>query len=213
MQGAVGTIVFSLWLPILVLVISFVRFSGDWIVEGPGVTGILWLVGLAWPAAIPLTLGVRRILRRSHRLSRILGYGCAVVLGLVSAWGVIVGGLFGPIGVVAYPWWPRCRVDHLACSPQGPGKRRRAGFRGVAFRWLPQNAVRAGLRRAESPQPRQSPFEWALGPEQEPREAPTAPRQGRPPLRVAPSLRTYVCGLPPGLPPRSKDKRRGASRN
>ena len=103
MQGAVGTIVFSLWLPVLVLVISFVRFSGDWIVEGPGVTGILWLVGLAWPAAIPLTLGVRRILRRSHRLSRILGYGCAVVLGLVSAWGVIVGGLFGPIGVVLYP--------------------------------------------------------------------------------------------------------------
>ena len=160
MQGAVGTIVFSLWLPVLVLVISFVRFSGDWIVEGPGVTGVLWLVGLAWPAAIPLTLAVRRILRRSHRLSRILGYGCAVVLGLVSAWGVIVGGLLGPIGVVAYPLVGLAAgVDHLACSPQGPGRRRRAGFRGVTFdgcRKTPSALASAALSPPRRGSPRSS---------------------------------------------------------
>jgi branched-subunit amino acid transport protein len=50
-----------------------------------------------------LTLAVRLMHHLPQVLSRILAYGCAVVLGMVSAWGVIMGGLFGPIGVVAYP--------------------------------------------------------------------------------------------------------------
>ena len=103
MKSAIGTILFSLWLPVLVLVISFVRFDVDGFGAWPGVTDVLWLFGLAWPVGISLTLAVRLMHRRPHVLSRILAYGCAVVLGLASVWGVIMGGLFGPIGVVAYP--------------------------------------------------------------------------------------------------------------
>ena len=107
MKSVIRTILFSLWMPALVLVISFVRFGIDGFGNGPGVTGVLWLFGLAWPVGISLTLAVRLMHRRPQVLSRVLAYGCAVVLGLVSAWGVIMGGLFGPIGVV-YP---------LAASP------------------------------------------------------------------------------------------------
>ena len=37
-----------------------------------------------------------------HRHSPLLAFGCAAVLGAATAWGAIVGGLLGPIGVVAY---------------------------------------------------------------------------------------------------------------
>ena len=94
----IGAIIFSLWLPVLVLVISFFRFGIGGFEGGPGVTGILWLVGLTWPAAIPLTLAVRLM----HRRSRVLAYLCAAVLGLGTALAVIIGGLFGPVGVVIY---------------------------------------------------------------------------------------------------------------
>ncbi len=94
----IRTILYALWLPILVLVVSAVRFGFTMPLEGPGLMGIVTLFALAWPAAIPLTLAIRRL----HRRSRILAYGCAVVLGLGSAWTVILGGLFGPIGVVLY---------------------------------------------------------------------------------------------------------------
>ena len=103
MKSAIGTILFTLWLPALLLVISFVRFGIDGFGAWPGVSDVLWLFGLAWPAGLSLTLAVRLMHRRPHVLSRILAYGCAVVLGLASVWGVIMGGLFGPIGVVAYP--------------------------------------------------------------------------------------------------------------
>ncbi len=103
MKSAIGTILCSLWPPALVLVISFVRFGIDGPWAAPGAADVLWLFGLAWPVGISLTLAVRLMHRRPQVLSRILAYGCAVVLGLMSAWGVIIGGLFGPIGVVAYP--------------------------------------------------------------------------------------------------------------
>ena len=103
MKSAIGTILFSLWLPALVLVTSFVRLGIDGFGAWPGVADVWWLFGLAWPVGISLTLAVRLMHPRPHVLSRILAYGCAVVLGLASVWGVILGGLFGPIGVVAYP--------------------------------------------------------------------------------------------------------------
>ena len=37
-----------------------------------------------------------------HVHSRLLACGCGAVLGLAAAWGAIVGGLLGPIGVVAW---------------------------------------------------------------------------------------------------------------
>ena len=97
MNGAVTTILFSLWLPVLVLITSLVRFGVQGIGHA-GATDILWLFALTWPAAIPLTWAVRGM----HRHSPLLASGCVVVLGLAAAWGTIAGGLLGPIGVVAY---------------------------------------------------------------------------------------------------------------
>ena len=98
MNGTAATILYSLWLPVLVLVISLVRFGAGGMGHGPGVTDILWLFALTWPAAIPLTWAVRLL----HSRSRILAYGCAAIFGTAAAWGAIVGGLLGPIGIVAY---------------------------------------------------------------------------------------------------------------
>ena len=97
MNGAVTTIMYSLWLPVLVLIISLVRFGVQGIGHA-GATDILWLFALTWPAAIPLTWAVRGM----HRHSPLLACGCAAVLGLAAAWGAIVGGLLGPVGVVAW---------------------------------------------------------------------------------------------------------------
>ena len=96
MNGPVTTILSSLWLPVLVLIVSLVRFGVEGI-DQAGATDILWLFALTWPAAIPLTLAVRLM----HRHSPLLASVCAAVLGLAAAWGAIVGGLLGPIGVVA----------------------------------------------------------------------------------------------------------------
>ena len=98
MNGAVATILSSLWLPVLVLIISLVRFGAEGMAHGPRPTDILWLFALTWPAAIPLTWAVRLM----HSRSPILAYGCAAIFGMAAAWGAIVGGLLGPIGVVAY---------------------------------------------------------------------------------------------------------------
>ena len=97
MNAAVATILSSLWLPVLVLIISLFRFGAEGITHA-GATDILWLFALTWPAAIPLTWAVRLM----HRHSPLLASGCAAVLGSATAWGAIVGGLLGPIGVVAY---------------------------------------------------------------------------------------------------------------
>ena len=98
MNGAVTTILSSLWLPVLVLTISLVRFGPGGMAHGSGLADILWLFALTWPAAIPLTWAVRLM----HRRSRLLAYGCGAVLGLAAAWGAIAGGLLGPVGVVAW---------------------------------------------------------------------------------------------------------------
>ena len=101
----VRTILYSLWLPVLVIVVSFIRFGFTAPLEGPGIMGaamfltsVATLFVLAWPAAIPLTLAVRLL----HRRSPVLAYLCALILGAGSVWAVIMGGLFGPVGVVVY---------------------------------------------------------------------------------------------------------------
>ena len=94
----VRTIIFSLWLPVLVLAASFVRFGFGAPADGPGLIGILMLIALTWPAAIPLTVAIRLINGRAP----VLSYVCALLLGLGSAYMATVGGLLGPVGVVVY---------------------------------------------------------------------------------------------------------------
>ena len=95
----IRTILYSLWLPILVVAIAVVRFGFQFVLSGPDLNQFLVLFALAWPAAVPLTLAVRLV----HRRSPVLAIVCALVLGPVALAGAIMGGLLGPVGVVGYP--------------------------------------------------------------------------------------------------------------
>ena len=95
----IRTILYSPWLPLLVVGISVVRFGFQFGISGPDLNQFLLLFALGWPAAGPLTLAVRLV----HRRSPVLAIVCALVLGPVALAGAIMGGLLGPVGVVGYP--------------------------------------------------------------------------------------------------------------
>ena len=85
------------------LVVSGIRFGG--LPTAAGVGGMLTagvmigsMVLFTWIAALPLTLAVAFLYRRV----RVLAYVCGAVLGPVTIFGALIGGLFGPIGIVAY---------------------------------------------------------------------------------------------------------------
>ena len=60
---------------------------------------IALMVLFAWIAAFPLTLAVAFL----HRRVRVLAYVCGVLLAPLTVYGAVIGGLFGPVGVVLYP--------------------------------------------------------------------------------------------------------------
>lgn len=60
---------------------------------------IALMVLFAWIAAFPLTLAVAVL----HRRVRVLAYVCGVLLAPLTVYGAVIGGLFGPVGVVLYP--------------------------------------------------------------------------------------------------------------
>ena len=97
-------LVLPLWLPLAILVVSILRF-GD-LPADSGNGGALFIgamvgsmVLFTWIAAIPLTVALTLLYRRA----RIVAYVCGAVLAPITVFGAIVGGLFGPIGIVAYP--------------------------------------------------------------------------------------------------------------
>ena len=59
---------------------------------------IVPLFVFTWPAGIPLTMAVRRL----HSRSEAAAYGCAAVLGPLTAYAATVGGLLGPVAVWIY---------------------------------------------------------------------------------------------------------------
>ena len=96
-------LVLPLWLPLAILVVSVFRFGGLPVDGGGG--GVLFvgamvgsMVLFTWIAAIPLTVALTLLYRRA----RILAYVCGAVLGPIAVFGALIGGLFGPIGIVAY---------------------------------------------------------------------------------------------------------------
>ncbi len=114
------TLLLSLWLPLAVAAQAFLRFgfsgmhgmhgpfgfsgmhgpsmSGPWM-HGPMMAAaIVPLLVFAWPAGIPLTMAVRRLYQRDH----VAAYGCAAVLGPLTAAAATVGGLLGPVAVWIY---------------------------------------------------------------------------------------------------------------
>ena len=94
----IRTVIFSIWLPILVIAVSIARFGFETNLDNLDWMQFLRLFALAWPAAIPLTLAVRLL----HRRSRILAYLCALGLGIGSIYTATFGGLLGPVGVVGF---------------------------------------------------------------------------------------------------------------
>ena len=94
----------SLWLPLAILVLSVARFGGlptDSGLGGPLAVGAMVgsMVLFTWIAAIPLTTALTMLYRRA----RIVAYVCGAVLAPITVFGALIGGLFGPIGIVAYP--------------------------------------------------------------------------------------------------------------
>ena len=97
------TLLLSLWLPLAVVAQAVVRFGFGAIpvppMPGPMMAAaIVPLFVFAWPAGIPLTMAVRRLYPRSQAAA----YGCAAVLGPVTAAAATVGGLLGPVAVWIY---------------------------------------------------------------------------------------------------------------
>ena len=97
-------LVLPLWLPLAILVVTAIRFAT--LSPGEGASGmpnaaamIALMVLFAWIAAIPLTLAVTYL----HRRVRVLAYVCGAVLVPLTVYGAVVGGVFGPVGVVLYP--------------------------------------------------------------------------------------------------------------
>ncbi len=93
-----------LWLPLGILVLSVIRFGGlptDGGLGGPLAVGAMVgsMVLFTWIAAIPLTAALALLYRRA----RFLAYAFGAVLGPITVFGALLGGLIGPIGIVAYP--------------------------------------------------------------------------------------------------------------
>ncbi len=104
-RRGIRLLVLALWLPLAILVVSAIRFGGLPLDSERGGGGMLIAVALigsmvlfAWIAALPLTLAVTRI----HRRARVLAYACGVVLGPLTVFAAVIGGLFGPVGIVLY---------------------------------------------------------------------------------------------------------------
>lgn len=96
-------LVLPLWLPLAILVVSVLRFGGlpsDADIGGMPNAGVMIgsMVLFTWIAALPLTLAVTFLYRRV----RVLAYALGAVLAPLTVFGVLIGGLFGPIGIVAY---------------------------------------------------------------------------------------------------------------
>ena len=101
----VRTVLFALWLPVAVLVVSLLRFGFEGVAT-MGPTAFVQLVVLGWPSGIPLTLAVLLL----HRRVQLPAYVCAIVLAPLSVLAFILGGLFGPFVlvyavVVSLPAW------------------------------------------------------------------------------------------------------------
>ena len=126
------TLLLALWLPLAVAAQAALRFGLGGLERMPPpmiamAVGTLFL--FTWPAAIPLTVAVRRL----HARSREAAYVCAAVLGLLTTAAATVGGVLGPIAVwvfaavLAAPAWlalwilarrrPRPAVEESAPAP------------------------------------------------------------------------------------------------
>ena len=93
-----------LWLPLAILALSVIRFGGLPFAAGAGGMPnagamIGSMVAFTWIAALPLTLALTFL----HRRGRVLAYVCGALLAPITVFAALLGGMFGPVGIVAYP--------------------------------------------------------------------------------------------------------------
>ncbi len=99
------TFLYSVWLPIAVVILTALRFVVFQEERGFNEFNLLGFIAqiavlflFAWPSGIPLTLALRKL----HRRARNTSFFLAIIFVPLSAYAVIIGGLFGPIGIFAY---------------------------------------------------------------------------------------------------------------
>ncbi len=95
---------YSIWLPIAVLVIFVMRATVFGTVDSRliedflSISNLLYLFAVTWPCGLPLTF----VLMRLHRHSRIATGILIVLLVPLSGLFAMYGGLFGPFGTLIY---------------------------------------------------------------------------------------------------------------
>ena len=101
-RRVIRLLVLSLWLPLAILVGSGIRFGLSTAADVGGMLTAGVMIGsmvlFTWIAALPLTLAVTFLYRRV----RVLAYVFGAILAPITVFGALIGGLFGPIGIVAY---------------------------------------------------------------------------------------------------------------
>ena len=101
-RRVIRLLVLSLWLPLAILVVSVIRFGLSTAADVGGMLTAGVMIGsmvlFTWIAALPLTLAVTFLYRRV----RVLAYVFGAILAPITVFGALIGGLFGPIGIVAY---------------------------------------------------------------------------------------------------------------
>ena len=105
---AIKVILLSLWLPVLVLLVSVVGFGGKAFTDTPEpIFQLATFFALSLPYAVPLTWAVVLL----HRRSRIAAWICGVILVPATVFTLIAGGVLGllltvvAVVIVSLPAW------------------------------------------------------------------------------------------------------------
>lgn len=95
----------SIWLPVAIVLFSFIRIfmaGGDvdprLVSEFFTVQSIGYLFIIGWPSGMFLTYPLVKLIHRN----RVAAFITGVLLAPVTVWGALIGGLFGPLGIVIF---------------------------------------------------------------------------------------------------------------
>ena len=91
----------SLWLPLAIFLIYVLFLIMAQVVETPGPVQLRPWVDFAVlsPFGFPLALACRALRRGGHVVSAWITF---IVLAPATVWAVLIGGLFGPLGIAIY---------------------------------------------------------------------------------------------------------------
>ena len=97
-------LLYSAWLPLSILLISFYRFYSFhpdamlWQPFSTNASEFLYLFLIALPSAVPVTIALRLIYRRT----KITAFAVGAITVPLATFAGLVGGLLGPLGIFLY---------------------------------------------------------------------------------------------------------------